>query len=154
MDKSKEYIKQCEKAIEIQPCLNNEDGVGGTWVYGNILYHTVRMNQPHDRDGYYHVTDEMAVRKCKECGNEKDYIKSSRAIWLPRQDQLQDMLAWKNISIICSELTDFACSPESYEPYLGSFVQKWGSMEQLWLAFVMKEKYNKVWDGEEWIPST
>ncbi len=25
------------------------------------------------------------------------------------------------------------------------------SMEQLWLAFVMKEKYNKVWDGEEWI---
>ena len=24
------------------------------------------------------------------------------------------------------------------------------SMEQLWLAFVMKEKYNKVWDGEKW----
>ncbi len=26
-----------------------------------------------------------------------------------------------------------------------------GSMEQLWLAFVMKEKYNKVWTGEEWV---
>jgi len=24
------------------------------------------------------------------------------------------------------------------------------SMEQLWLAFVMKEKYNKVWNGKEW----
>ncbi len=24
------------------------------------------------------------------------------------------------------------------------------SMEQLWLAFVMKEKFNKVWSGKEW----
>lgn len=24
------------------------------------------------------------------------------------------------------------------------------SMEQLWLAFVMKEKFNKVWDDGEW----
>lgn len=25
------------------------------------------------------------------------------------------------------------------------------SMEQLWLIFVMQEKYNKVWDGKDWI---
>ena len=25
------------------------------------------------------------------------------------------------------------------------------SMEQLWLAFVMKEKYEKTWDGTNWI---
>ena len=25
------------------------------------------------------------------------------------------------------------------------------SMEQLWLAFVMKENYNKVWSGNDWI---
>ena len=24
------------------------------------------------------------------------------------------------------------------------------SWEQLWLAFVMKEKFNKIWDGEKW----
>ena len=24
------------------------------------------------------------------------------------------------------------------------------SMEQLWLAFVMKDKYDKTWDGKEW----
>ena len=24
------------------------------------------------------------------------------------------------------------------------------SMEQLWLAFVMHEKYGKKWDGKEW----
>ena len=25
-----------------------------------------------------------------------------------------------------------------------------GTMEQRWLAFVMQEKYNKVWAGKEW----
>jgi len=24
-------------------------------------------------------------------------------------------------------------------------------MEQLWLAFVMKEKHNKTWNGKDWI---
>lgn len=24
------------------------------------------------------------------------------------------------------------------------------TMEQLWLAFVMKEKYGKIWNGKEW----
>ena len=24
------------------------------------------------------------------------------------------------------------------------------SFEQLWLAFYMKEKHDKIWDGEEW----
>jgi len=23
--------------------------------------------------------------------------------------------------------------------------------EQLWLAFVMKEKHNKIWDGDNWV---
>lgn len=25
------------------------------------------------------------------------------------------------------------------------------SLNELWLAFVMKEKYHKIWTGEEWI---
>ena len=28
---------------------------------------------------------------------------------------------------------------------------KFASMEQLWLAFVMKELYSKVWNGEDWV---
>ena len=36
-------------------------------------------------------------------------------------------------------------------------IGQWGvmgfSMEQLWLAFAMKEKYNKSWDGKDWIAS-
>ena len=72
----------------------------------------------------------------------------AESIWLPRQDQLQEMVGsdmgelyhifWKNMSVV-----------SSYErtPY----TDKCTSMEQLWLAFVMKEKYNKTWDGDKWI---
>jgi len=29
-----------------------------------------------------------------------------------------------------------------------------GSMEQLWLAFIMSEKYGKVWNGDDWVKET
>ena len=35
----------------------------------------------------------------------------------------------------------------SFYQYYYEFI----SMEQLWLAFVMKEKYSKQWNGKEWI---
>ncbi len=67
--------------------------------------------------------------------------------WLPRQDQLQKMVKNKY--------------PINYATDLGRWVKamptsEWNkdcswSMEQLWLAFVMSEKYKKVWDGETWI---
>ena len=56
-------------------------------------------------------------------------------IWLPRQDQLQDMI------------------PIQHEFVLGGVYcacQKEWSLEQLWLSYVMAELYNKKWNGEEW----
>ena len=67
-----------------------------------------------------------------------------KLIWLPRQDQLQEMI--------------LANSPyyhklrmlyESWIKGLG-FEKNFTSMEQLWLAFVMKEKYSKQWNGTNW----
>jgi hypothetical protein len=37
------------------------------------------------------------------------------------------------------------------ERSIGRGVYDEASPEQLWLAFVMKEKYNKVWNGEDWV---
>lgn len=38
-------------------------------------------------------------------------------------------------------------------PWMGKAdgIDKRPSMEQLWLAFYMKEKHGKVWSGTEWI---
>lgn len=74
-------------------------------------------------------------------------------IWLPQQDQLQEMVMpkWK-----------FVAGGDYDHPLaelLRKFTRFWGSfsmseaisMEQLWLAFVMAEKFNKQWDGERWV---
>ena len=65
----------------------------------------------------------------------------TRIVWLPRQDQLQEMTAakgWVAQLILLWHETD--------ADYWGQF-RTW---EQLWLAFVMQEKHNKHWTGEAW----
>lgn len=56
------------------------------------------------------------------------------------QDQLQGMVHKEETSfVIVCELYTFIYHTDRVK-----------SMEQLWLAFVMKEKFNKTWNGEEW----
>ena len=68
-------------------------------------------------------------------------------LWLPRQDQLQDMVTDKFSSreqIPCLQKIlayKVQCTKEDKNP---------STWEQLWLAFVMKEKYNKTWNNEDW----
>ena len=133
MDTSETYIKMCEKAEEVQPFLDDNDGVGGTWIGGSILSHLAPMNQPHDRDGYYHITDTEAIGKCETCGHEEPYIASTKAIWLPRQDQLQEMVEYTSPLHLLEYLNDFVQKTDA-----GLFPAAFNSMEQLWLAFGIK----------------
>ena len=70
---------------------------------------------------------------------------ASGFVWLPRQDQIQDMLQ----PIELHELLDMCGNGsgimwEALHEYADSF-------EQLWLAFYMHEKHKKVWDGKKWV---
>lgn len=66
--------------------------------------------------------------------------------WLPRQDQLQGMFADKNVeSVVLILIFANFVREISWMPLIRS-----RSMEQLWLGFVMWEKYHKTWIGEEW----
>jgi len=72
-------------------------------------------------------------------------------IWLPRQDQLQEMVRGK----ICDCTDPFCLLIDFYRFVRGlpnpapSYTD---SMEQLWLAFVMHELHGKKWDGAKWMP--
>ena len=68
-----------------------------------------------------------------------------RFFWLPRQDQLQEMLEPTGLQSLTWQLHQFS------ETEYGSRFTWPDQWEQLWLAFVLKEKWNKVWNGEEWI---
>jgi len=72
------------------------------------------------------------------------------SVWLPRQDQLQEMLDGEHWEKIC-KLYTFGNSRQNDTIYLNS--DKFNTLEQLWLAFVMHEKYQKKWSSEEqkWI---
>ena len=61
-------------------------------------------------------------------------------IW--SQGQLQDMVD-NNLKVLCAKFCIFL---KGAGPYNHDFK----SMEQLWLAFVMYEKYQKKWNGSDW----
>jgi len=151
MDTSKENIKMCEMAVEIQKEHKKE--------LGDFI---VSLSQLHVRVGF----DEKTTTYLKHLRFMRSY--GSSKIWLPRQDQLQEM-----IKIIGEEVRTCADHErlDSFHlfvfPKRGSgvmphkkefeaiakqeaYVTQFHSMEQLWLAFVMKEKYQKTWNGERW----
>ena len=68
-------------------------------------------------------------------------------IWLPRQDELQLILDEpKFLSSHLANFKEFIDQVINSDYYYGPLL----SMEQIWLCFIMKEKYNKVWNGEKW----
>lgn len=103
-------------------------------------------------------------------GGDKSFFGYSKRlngmVWLPRQDQLQDMLKNETIESIADsyefqrgsaphglvamqlvkDLDLFQLENYNCIRYAGI-----NSMEQLWLAFIMHEKFNKKWTGSEWI---
>ena len=144
MDLSKEYIKMCD-------CPEIQDGWeptrGDNYILGDAM-----PNNKH----FAVIVLGCCWEKCSGCRYEVEDLKAE-CIWIPRQDQLQEMycsipkdgkhqkeapsyLACCNV--LCEEIYEF--SKKDCEMGLQS-------MEQLWLAFVMWELYQKRWDGEKWI---
>ena len=91
-------------------------------------------------------------------------------LWLPTQSQLQEIyLSYKAEEIekecedkeekeLCyKKQLDWMCSSFSRFQRVDTlqfddlYPLQFTSMEQLWLAFVMKKKYNKIWNGKGWV---
>jgi len=71
-------------------------------------------------------------------------------VWLPRQDQLQEMVFELVQSKPGKCRTRLMKLFAEFLEFVGDSGANYDSFEQLWLAFVMKEKYNKVWNGNDW----
>ncbi len=80
-------------------------------------------------------------------------------IWLPLQDQLQNMMDLPLFDLL-SRFSLFVFSELSREKHergqtdmvgINSYSLQFTTPVQLWLAFVMKERYGKVWSNSEWI---
>ena len=132
MDTSKEYILQCEKAEEIQE-IREERGSFLAGRYG--LY--IRL-------GF-----DKRAKMAEHISNFDFDTKLKSYIWLPQQDQLQGILFSQETVEACFYRDIHSLAKDFY---LFAFKHpEFTSMEQLWLAFVMKEKYHKTWNGKDWV---
>ena len=140
MDKSKEYIEMCRKATEIQD----------KWIPGEGDY--ICEVGYNNKD----FVDIISLHDC--CGGDMcdmpkfNYSQEELcvAIFLPRQDQLQGMLTKEYIDsfAMLADLYRY-CIKEDF--LLEDLFYGNETMEILWLMFVMKEEYNKTWNGTDWL---
>jgi len=126
MDTSETYIKMCEKA-DLKPHGTKHDQ---QWQDGDYYF----LDEKVDVYTFWHYPTHIY-----------------NAIWLPRQDQLQEMVDGDVYEKVCN-FYDFVNDVVGWELMKYKLKEDYfTSMEQLWLAFVMKEKINKTWNGEDWI---
>ena len=146
MDTSETYIKMCKQAKEI---------------------HTVRVLKIGDYFAYLNQFGYLVVGS-DSFPETARRIFAGGCLWLPRQDQLQEIYkmardedisgdtAPLNAIEIAGAFNDWLLSFTGKEPYSWlndpTDIRGWvlPSMEQLWLAFVMEEKHGKIWTGSDW----
>ena len=129
MDTSTEYLKMCD-CPEIQDFRKEY----GQWQDGDFA-----ADKAAPRDISFH---------CSECDHEYGAEFQLDCIWLPRQDQLQEMLG----SSLCTDSPVTAWLDKLWPFYKAHHHEAcWMTWEQFWLCFVMRVLHKKCWDGKGWV---
>lgn len=147
------YIKMCSKATPIQDIWqsmhrdkSNIDDPNSSNFFWNHHF-------DEGYEGSFYVNDEGEI-SCVDYEYCCESLTTNEDIWLPRQDELQEMVDWNyTFSKIGSEYFSL------YEFNLLSIPERMPKeiktrdilLEKLLLKMVMYHKFNKTWNGEEWI---
>ena len=151
MDSGNIYIKMCEKAVEIQKQHNIQ-----AWDY----YYSEGRKSYNEEPFLIRVVSGY----CTDNGfyglgmDEDEQTNFNLIAWLPRQDQLQEMmypLRGKELETKFHRYWNHPSCKVGCIDYWGEASNNINqdSMEQLWLAFCLKKLYNKIWNNEteEWV---
>ena len=138
MDTSPEYVRMCD-CEEIQ----------GAWKVAEGDWCCVRADPEFELDEVV-VLGYANWDPCHTQQSEEEGIRhfKQRRVFLPRQDQLQEMkgkpeqVTWLEVGVWFGH---WCCARYNDNGGMGGW-----SMEQLWLAYVMHKKHNKHWNGEKW----
>jgi hypothetical protein len=127
MDTSSDYIKMCERAEEI---INN-------WLYEfGDFYVSMAAG----------ITSETQTI-VSDLELQRSYMNQIKAVWLPRQDQLQAFIL-DQYATPWDLLIEFVNALMSDK---ASYFDKFPSMEQIWIAYIMDKKFHKKWNGKDWL---
>ena len=127
MDKSSHYIKMCESAKVMQ-----------------------KQWKPDLGDFFVSMSSgrtSPCLTLVSELEKKVSYLKIIKAVWLPRQDQLQEMVIGKYATPWDLAIAFSNALMADHASYFDAF----DSMEKLWLAFIMLDKSEKKWKDREWV---
>ena len=156
MDKTETYIKMCD-CPEIQEIFKGFD----LTKFPNYAYDKVtervsiifwtpnRLKRMTCNKGNVLIVSIESDREKNQYVPEYEGDFCDSIVWLPRQDQLQEMI-WDKLWTYCSNKVS-SLSWGVYDFYLHNEESPIpDSMEQLWLAFYMYEKHSKYWTRQGW----
>jgi len=107
---------------------------------------------PEIRKEYKRIHD---IGDGRKTWDDKDFVKwddkwdNRHMIWLPRQDQIQEILIKEKFGTFDANWdisVDIPIQFVAKNPTL-----ELSSMEQIWLSCYMLSIYDKLWDGEKWV---
>lgn len=129
MDTSEKYIKMCEKAEEVQKLKNLKE-----------------IDSLDEGDFYYNPFQKKVL--VYPFGYPNHRWNRAQCIWLPRQDQLQEMVDYNDGSQyeLIEEFWNWCNTENEYGETKFAIFK---TMEQLWLSFIMWKLYHKVWDDNK-----
>ena len=145
------YIKMCEQSDEIQKLRGYKRG---EWYYTK-KHRTDVTNGFHIicNDWDFFLKDDRYIKSDRK----DNWITRAKGVWLPTQEELQGMVlptlkkkynkAWDLEKINRQANWIFRI----FNCFLNEHSRIYSNdMNELWLVFVMYEKYNKVWNGDKW----
>lgn len=121
------YIKMCEKAEEIQKLWRKS--------FKNYI-----------GDLFWKGKKYLMIPEACSYVTEIMFEPEDNFIWLPTQEQLQEMISNNWYDVFCKFLWWHSEDDKNSEEFKSMFT----SMNEVWLAFVIEEKYHKIWNGKEW----
>lgn len=151
LEKIDKYVRMCKEATELQ---ENHKSEIGDYYYLNWLYESNTNLNRDICDFLVCEADEWqgdVFRPWADYGFPEQYesnIKNST--WLPRQDQLQDMIL-QNVHITLNETEILLRKFSIFSISIYAKRVNATSMEQLWLSYVMYDRYGKFWNGVKWV---
>jgi len=172
MDTTEEYRAMCEKAEEIERLWTARKG-DFIWVKEGDY-----VDCYNEKEGCIYTVFEsegsLYFDSGISCGRSTDYNEEGyfaelsevpTAVWLPRQDQLQQIAfedsKQKYPTYEGGKIARYINLLSDFNDYISFFhsqaILNQGyirietlTIEQLWLMFVMNRIYHKSWDGEKW----
>jgi len=150
MDTSETYIKMCDcsEIQELWEPRNMDRFAEPAREYDEFPYYTYTISSTgHFRRLLYYLISEVDGPFSYELYSIVTFERSPSYIWLPRQDDLQEM--FKGVHGLYDE--PYIATNDFYN-FIRSFVypiKMFKTMEQLWLAYYMYEKYKKTWSFKD-----